>query len=200
MTGGEWEWQKIMNPIVFDIETKNAFSDVGGKDNLRQLDVSVVGVYSYADDAYRIYDEGELAELGAVLRYAKPLIGFFSTGFDVPVLEKYFDFPLAAVPHFDIFNEVYGRIGRRIGLGALAEANLGEGKNGKGMDAIVMYREGRIDELKKYCLQDVKVTKGLFDLIRKQGYLWVPQRNVPQMEKITVVYEEPEAERQHALL
>ena len=35
-----------MDQIVFDIETKNSFADVGGEANLKKLDVSVVGVYS----------------------------------------------------------------------------------------------------------------------------------------------------------
>ncbi len=190
----------MMNGIVFDIETKNAFSDVGGKENLERLDVSVVGTYSYGTDEYRIYGEDELRELGELLRAAGPLIGFFSKGFDVPVLKKYFDFPLDAVPHFDIFEALYKQIGRRVGLGVLAEANLGEGKTGRGMDAITMYREGRLDDLKRYCLQDVKVTKGLFDLIVNQGYLWVPRRNAPQMERVEVAYEEPADEKQDALL
>ena len=48
-----------MDKVVFDIETKNWFDEVGGREHLDRLDVSVVGVYSYADDAYRAYDETE---------------------------------------------------------------------------------------------------------------------------------------------
>ena len=49
-----------MDAIVFDIETKNSFADVGGQENLKKLDVSVVGVYSYNDDAYSCFEENEL--------------------------------------------------------------------------------------------------------------------------------------------
>ncbi len=188
-----------MDKIVFDIETKNWFDEVGGREHMDRLDVSVVGVYSYADDTYRAYDETEFGELGKALREAYPLIGFSSKQFDVPVLAKYFNFSLAAVPHFDILEEVQKVLGRRVGLGVLAEANLGEGKFGKGADAVDMYRRGDMDALKRYCLQDVKVTKELFDAIRGQGYLWVPRRTMPQMEKAEIHYEELE-EKQNALL
>ena len=188
-----------MDKVVFDIETKNWFDEVGGREHLDRLDVSVVGVYSYADDAYRAYDETEFGELGKALQRANPLIGFYSKQFDVPVLAKYFNFSLAAGPHFDILEEVQKVLGRRVGLGVLAEANLGEGKFGKGADAVDMYRRGDMDALKRYCLQDVKVTKELFDAIRRDGYLWVPRRGMPQMEKAEIRYEELE-EKQNALL
>jgi len=184
-----------MDRIVFDIETKNSFADVGGRQNLAQLDVSVVGVYSYDRDEYAVYCENELDELGEELKRAGELVGFSSKSFDVPILEKYFNFSLSSVPHFDIFEEIYKKLGRRIGLGPLAEANLGEGKTAKGMEAIDMYSRGDMQMLKEYCTQDVKVTKGLFDTIRSRGYLWVPRRNMPQMEKVEISYTEPEVQQ-----
>lgn len=180
----------MSDKIVFDIETKNLFSDVGGEENIDKLDVSVVGVYSYDQDKYFCFGEEELDKLGQLLKSAGLLIGFCSKHFDVPVLEKYFKFNLAAIPHFDILEEIQKEFGRRISLGILAEANLGVGKTGDGLEAIELYKRGEIEKLKKYCLQDVKLTKEIFDLIRNQGYLWIPQRDVPQMIKLPLTYKE----------
>jgi len=179
-----------MDKIVFDIETKNTFADVGGQDNLRALDVSVVGAYSYNQDRYFCFDENEFDKLGEFLKQAGLLIGFYSKHFDIPVLEKYFDFKVAAIPHFDILEEIEKAFGRRIGLGMLAQANLGVGKSGTGLEAIDMYRNGEIEKLKSYCLQDVKITKEIFDRITDQGYLWIPQRDLPQMIKLPITYQE----------
>lgn len=176
--------------IVFDIETKNFFQDVGGDQNVAKLDVSVVGAYSYGDDEYFVFDENEFDKMAALFKKAKLLIGFSSKRFDVPVLNKYFDFNLAAIPHYDILEEIEKAFGRRIGLGILAEANLGMGKTGHGLEAIELYRRGEIQKLKDYCLQDVKITKGIFDLIKEQGYLWIPQKYNPQMIKLPLVYKE----------
>ncbi|MBI4034216.1 MAG: ribonuclease H-like domain-containing protein [Candidatus Brennerbacteria bacterium] len=179
-----------MDKIVFDIETSNSPDDIGGWDHLEKLNVSVVGVYSYNQNRYFCFGENELEKLAAFFQNAALLVGFSSKRFDVPVLEKYFNFKLAAVPHFDILEEIERAFGRRVGLGILAEANLGLKKTGHGLEAIEMYKRGEIERLKSYCLQDVKITKEIFDLIRNQGYLWIPQRDVPDMVKLPLIYKE----------
>lgn len=179
-----------MDKIVFDIETKNSFDDVGGQENLHQLNVSVVAVYSYQRDQYFCFDEHQLKQLNDFLKHAGLLIGFSSKRFDVPVLNKYFDFNLAGLPHYDILEEIEKSLGRRVGLNVLAGANIGSSKTGHGLEAIEMYKRGEMEKLKNYCLQDVKITKEIFDLIRRQGYLWIPERNLPQMTKVPVIYQE----------
>lgn len=181
----------MADKLVFDIETKNAFADVGGQQNLKDLDVSVVGVYSYADDIYRAYEEHEFGALADLFRRAHLLIGFSSKRFDLPILGKYFNFPLTQISHFDMLEAIEKTFGRRVGLGILAEANLGVGKSAHGLQAIEFWRNGEIQKLKDYCLQDVKITKELYDLMQKQGFLWVPQRNTSQMAKVTLSFEEP---------
>lgn len=189
-----------MDKLVFDIETKNSFADVGGRDNLKALEVSVVCAYSYDEDKYFTFEERELAALGELMKKAM-LVGFSSRRFDVPVLEKYLNFNIVGLPHYDILDEIEQSFGRRIGLDALARANLGEahGKSATGLDAIEFYRRGEIQKLKDYCLQDVKATREIFDLIRKQGFLWVPRRDQPQMAKVELVFAEPEIPAQSSL-
>ncbi len=182
-----------MDKLVIDIETKNTFEDVGGREGLKNLEVSVVGVYSYDKNEYIAFDENEMTALGELLQRSHLIVTFAGARFDVPVLEKYFPFNINAIKHFDILEEVEGKLGRRIGLGILAEANLGVGKTGHGLDAIEFYRNGEMEKLKSYCLNDVKITKDLYELIKKQGYLWIPERNTSQMTKLMLPYEEEEA-------
>ncbi len=178
--------------IVFDIETKNSFEEVGCYNNLKDLEVSVACFYSYKEDKYFCLEEKELKEFEEYLKKTELLIGFSSKRFDIPVLEKYFNFNLNALPHFDILEEIEKSLGRRVGLGVLAEANIGSGKLSNGAEAINMYKRGEIAALKEYCLQDVKITKEIFELIKKQGYLWVPQKNNPEMIKVVINFQEPE--------
>lgn len=180
----------MSDKIVFDIETKNSPDDVGGWDNLEQLNVSVVGVYSYNEDKYRCFDDKSIEELGEFLRRAGLIVGFSSKRFDVPVLEKYFNFNLSAIPHYDILEEIEKVFGRRVGLGVLAEANLGISKTGHGLEAVELYRRGEMEKLKNYCLQDVKITKEIFDLIKTKGHLWIPERYSSQMIKLPLIYKE----------
>ncbi|OGM90304.1 hypothetical protein A2755_03895 [Candidatus Wolfebacteria bacterium RIFCSPHIGHO2_01_FULL_48_22] len=169
----------MKDTIVIDIETKNTFADVG-RDNFGELLISVVGVYSYNKDEYYAYEEHEMDKLAELLKTAELMVGFSITRFDLPVMAKHFDFDLFTIPRIDLLDEIELSIGKRISLDLLAKQNLGYGKSGTGLEAPNLYEQGKLDELKKYCLQDVKVTKELYDLAKAQGHLMVPQRNEPQ--------------------
>ena len=190
-----------MDKLVFDIETKNTFDDVGGRDHLKDIEVSIVCAYSYDQDKYFSFFENELEAFGEMARRSL-LVGFSSKRFDALILEKHYAFNISALPHFDILDEIENSLGRRVSLDVLAKANLGDGggKTASGLDAVRFYREGQLDLLKEYCLQDVKVTKEVFDLIRKQGYLWIPQKYQAQMIKLPIVYVEKEAPAQSRLI
>ena len=176
-----------MDKIIFDIETKNSFADVGGQENLKKLDVSVVGVYSYKRDDYFCFGENELEKLKEIFKESDLLIGFAIKRFDLPVLEKHFsspgEFNIYSVPCFDILEKIEHSFGWRIGLDELEKANLGKGKTGAGLEAIELYRKGEIEKLKSYCLNDVKITKELYEMLKSQGHLWIPQRFSVKMLK-----------------
>jgi hypothetical protein len=94
----------------------------------------------------------------------------------LPIIENHFDYRFDNHIIFDILKEIENKRGHKIGLNELAQANIGAGKNGSGLEAIELYKEGRIEELKKYCLNDVKITKELYELILKQDYLIIPSK------------------------
>jgi DEAD/DEAH box helicase domain-containing protein len=184
--------------IVFDIETKTPFAT---QDTIKLLEASVVGVYSYLEDKYYCFEEKEFGRFGEMARRSNLIIGFASKRFDVPVMEKYFNFNLSAIPQYDILEEIESSFGQRMGLGVLAGANLNNiNKSGKGLDAVEYWRNGEIEKLKSYCLQDVKVTKEIYDLMRRQGYLWIPDRNAVEMSKAYFHFEPEEESSQARLL
>jgi DEAD/DEAH box helicase domain-containing protein len=164
-----------VDKIVLDIETKNTFAEVG-RDNFDGLEVSLVGVYSYNQDRFFSFGENETEKVGELLKSAGLLIGFSISNFDLPVLKKHFDFDIFSIPRVDIFDEIELALGKRIGLDVLARVNLGVGKNGTSLEAAGLYRDGKIEELKNYCLNDVKITKDLYELAKNRGYLLVPEK------------------------
>lgn len=149
--------------IVLDIETQRTFDDVGGRNHLEKLGVSVVGVYNYDNNEFRCYLEHELGELQNLLIDADLIVGFNHVEFDLPVLQSYFSIDVSKLPCFDVMLDLQKIIGHRIGLDSVASATLGVGKTATGLDAIRYYNENRWDELKKYCLNDVQVTRDVFD-------------------------------------
>ena len=163
-----------MDKLVIDIETKNTIQDVGGPQNIPQLSMSFVGVYSYNQNKYLSFFEKDFKHLENLLKKTGLLIGFSSNRFDIPVLSRHFNINLRKIESLDMLDEIEEKLGHRIGLDQLAQANLGVGKTGHGLEAIALYKEGRLEELEKYCINDVKITKELYELCKKQSYLLVP--------------------------
>jgi len=165
-----------MDKLVIDIETKNSFADVGGQHNLHKLDASFVGIYSYDQDKYLSFFENDFPKLGALLQKAGLIIGFSINRFDIPVMEKYFNFNLKVIPKLDLLDEIELALGHRVSLDVLAKTNLGIGKTHHGLEAIKFYKEQNWKELESYCINDVKITKDLYDLAKKRGHLLVPKK------------------------
>lgn len=177
--------------IVLDLETKKTFDEVGGQHNKHLLGVSLVGIYSYKRDKYKGFREEDLGELLKLLKETELVIGFNSRSFDFTVLQPYFkDFDLNTLPHLDILEEVVYALGHRLKLETIAQSTLGHGKSGSGLDAIMYYRNGDWDQLIKYCLDDVRVTKEVYEYGLNHGHIWY--NNAGQKEKIMARWHKPE--------
>jgi len=160
-----------MNEIVFDIETQNTFADVNN--DFKKLKISVVSIYRYETDTYESFEENELKKLWPILEKSDRIIGYNSEHFDIPVLGNYYLGDLFKLPHLDIMKQVKESLGFRLKLKDLAEATLDNiEKSADGLQAIRWWKEGKIDEIKKYCEQDVRVTKEIYDFGRKNKQLF----------------------------
>lgn len=173
--------------IVLDLETQHEFSEVGGRAYPHLLKVSLVGVYSYAEDTFFAFEESELPELEARLKDAGLVIGFNTKFFDYPVLQPYLkSVNLKTIPSCDIMEDVTNVLGHRLSLDSIAEATLGEKKSGHGLDAIRYFREGNMEALKKYCLDDVRLTRDIFEYGKKEGKVLYRSKYNPELQTVAV--------------
>ena len=138
------------NILVMDLETQKSFKEVGKSklDSLSKLKVSVVGVYDYLTDQYRAYEEKELMDLDKRIQTADMLIGFNIRRFDMPVLQPYIFKSVDLLPVLDLLDDIEKARGHRASLDSVARATLKEGKSGDGAEALLLYKEGRLTELK----------------------------------------------------
>ena len=159
-----------MRKIVFDIETSNIFSEVNSNNPI-DLTISVVGLYEYEGDKYRTFLVEEFGELWPIIERSDMLITFNGDHFDIPLLNKYYSGDLTKIKSLDLLKEMQKSAGRRMKLDQIAEGTLGINKSGHGMEAVRWWREGEIEKVKKYCLDDVKITKEIYEYALKNNKL-----------------------------
>lgn len=161
-----------MKLVVFDVETKKAFDEVGGY-YPDKLGVSISGVY-YRDEEQkeewlRGFREEEFAEMFKIFEQADRIVGFNSIQFDMPALSPYYVGDLLSLSNLDLMLELEKELGYRPGLDAVAKETLGVQKIGHGLDAIRYFHDGDWESLTKYCLRDVEVTRDVYDYGVKYG-------------------------------
>lgn len=164
-----------MRKIVFDIETKNIFQDVGSS-NPVDLDISLVGIYDYETGIYDSFLQEDFPRLWPILDQTEVLITYNGDHFDIPLLNKYYQpatgRDLTKIQSLDILKEIRQSYGRRMKLDQIAQGTLGTQKSGNGLEAIVWWREGKIENIRKYCLDDVKITKDIYEYALKNKKLF----------------------------
>jgi len=159
-----------MRKIVFDIETKNIFSDVG-KNDPTLLDISVIAIYDSETDTYSTYSEEELGQLWPIIERADMLIGYNSDHFDIPLLNKYYPGDLSKIKSLDILKEIKESYGRRMKLDQIAEGTLDKNKISNGLEATSWWKKGLYNKVREYCTEDVRITKEIYDYAREHNKL-----------------------------
>jgi DEAD/DEAH box helicase domain-containing protein len=148
--------------LVFDLETQRSFQDVGGRSQMRDLGMSVGVVYSFRDDRFVSYFEREADALIDALLAAELVVGFNLLGFDYEVLKGYRDAPFAEIRTLDIMVDLHAKLGFRPKLDSVTQATLGAAKSADGLQALTWFREGRLDLIEKYCIDDVRLTRDVY--------------------------------------
>ncbi len=160
-----------MRVVTFDIETANFFTDVNSSDPA-DLTIAIVCIHDSQTDSYSSYLVHELPKLWPILEQTDILVGYNSDHFDIPLLNKYYPGDLTRIKSVDLMKEVHATLGRRLKLDMIAEGTLGQKKlGGKGGQSVIWWREGRVDEVREYCLKDVELTRKIFDYALAKGAL-----------------------------
>jgi DEAD/DEAH box helicase domain-containing protein len=167
-----------MKQIILDVETKLSFDTVGGY-YPEKLGISFVGVIerhglpeegNVRESEYQLF-ESDLDQLWPLIESSDVVIGYNSDGFDLPALAPYYPGDITTFPSLDLMARIKNSLGRRISLDAIAQQTLGTKKSGDGLAAIAYYQNGELDKLAKYCMQDVALTRDIYDFGRRKGYV-----------------------------
>lgn len=159
-----------MKILTFDIETTNTFDEVGSP-NAVDLDLAVICVLDSETNEMTHYFKEDLHKLWPLMEQADMLVSYNGDHFDIPLLNKYYEGDLTQIKSLDLLVEIRKSLGRRIKLDDIASATLGESKSADGLQSIVWWRQGKIDEVVAYCKQDVVVTRKVYDFAMQNGHV-----------------------------
>jgi DEAD/DEAH box helicase domain-containing protein len=115
--------------------------------------------------------EQDLPRLENLLIDCELIIGFNHRKFDLPVLQRYLKLDTTRLPMLDLMEHITETLGHRVSLESVAQATLGVGKTGHGLDAIDYFQRGEWEKLKSYCLNDVKLTKEIYEYGMHNGHV-----------------------------
>lgn len=159
-----------MRAITFDIESVSN-SVVRGRIDVNEQELVVVAIHDSETGEYSSYLKEDLYKLWPIMERADMLIGFNSNTFDIPLLNRYYPGDLLHIRSLDLLYEVQKVLGRRIRLQSIAEATLGRGKSGDGTKAGEWWLKGEKDKVREYCIEDVRLTRELYDYALTHGIL-----------------------------
>jgi DEAD/DEAH box helicase domain-containing protein len=168
--------------LVIDVETQKLVQDVGGWEHIDKLGISVACAYDSKTDQFLAFKENELKNL-IDLCEERLVIGYNIRGFDLPVMVPYGLNP-QRLDVFDIMYDLETLTRQRfLKLEAVARGTLGTGKSADGLMAVEWWKTGQIQKIIDYCMQDVKVTRDVFQFGRQNGFVRIQRSE----EKIVAV-------------
>lgn len=162
----------IKQVAFLDIETKYLFDEVE-KGRVDLLGLAVAGL-AVNDSSITFYEEENVEDLFKALHGADLIVGHNLLSFDYRVLNPYasFDLPqLYCHKTLDTLREIENLTGRRVSLDDLARHNLGRSKSADPRRMPIWWREGRFDEVKSYCANDVEIVRDIYLHGRRHGRL-----------------------------
>ncbi|MBI3096923.1 MAG: ribonuclease H-like domain-containing protein [Planctomycetes bacterium] len=166
--------------LSFDLETQNSFDDVGGKNNIGALKMSVGITMDLDTDEFQVYTEEQVGSLIDALLAARRVVGFHVRRFDFRVLAPYTSRDLSKIACFDLLESLESILGHRVKLDNVAGATLGAKKSGHGLEAIEWFRSGQMDKLISYCKDDVRLTADVYRFGQKNGHVMIDDWGKPK--------------------
>ena len=171
--------------LIVDIETQQAVQEVGGWENIHLLKISVACAYDSQTDKWLSFTEDQIPKLNELCEQ-RLVIGYNVRGFDLPVMATYG----LNVNDLDIFDIMYDletlTRQRFLKLQYVAQGTLGTGKSADGLQAIEWWKKGEVQKIIDYCMQDVKVTRDIFEHGRKNGSVIIQRSESGNKKEVPV--------------
>ncbi|UCF68342.1 MAG: DUF1998 domain-containing protein, partial [Acidobacteriota bacterium] len=163
--------------LFFDVETLRGAEEVGGWGHIADMGLALAVVLEAREGRFETFWERDVERLFERLAGADRVVGFNVERFDLAVLSGYIGRRVKNIRTLDLLKRIRDRLGFRLGLGHLVEQTLGVAKTADGLQSLQWVREGRFDEIERYCRDDVMLTAALWAYGRQHGYVLFRNRD-----------------------
>lgn len=177
-----------MAPLCYDIEVVRAIPDrhtlpivgieyAASWTDFANMGIACICAYDYVEQRYRVFTEGRYGDFLLLAQRRSPLVGFNNVNFDNRVIAAVLGGGGSCFTpgvSYDLLLEIWAANGLGpvftpathdgFGLDAVASANDLGRKAGNGALAPVWWQQGEYGRVIDYCLQDINLTRKLFDL------------------------------------
>lgn len=162
-----------MKKIFLDLETQFGKDDVGGWFP-QQMKLAVVGTYDI-ENGSRIWYESDARTLVNELLTFDKIIGFNIVDFDYQVLLPYDSRVNALIGRTtDMLSDIHSILGFRLKLDDIASSTIGRRKAGDGLLSLTWWKQGKKDKVAEYCIEDVLITRDVYEFGRKHNLIHYP--------------------------
>lgn len=163
--------------LVLDIETYFPLEEAN-QFNIETHKISYIGlIETVKREEIDIWEDEVNTKLPSLLSASDLIIGYNIFGYDMPIISRYLGVKVLNYPQLDLMHAVKQVIGYRPKLNDLANATLGRGKLGSGEDAARYYFAKDFDSLKKYCMEDVRLTLEVYEYGLEHGQVKYYDKN-----------------------
>jgi hypothetical protein len=189
---------RTMRIITYDLEIKRAIPSRGepfssaieycqGWHDHANMGISCIGAWDSETDSPHVFLDDNLFEFQPLINSADVLVSYNGISFDNNLLRAN-GFNIEDAKCYDLLAEIWKAVGLAptfqypshigYGLGDVCQLNFGRGKTGDGAKAPILFQKGKLGAVIDYCLQDVSLTKQLFDL-SQSGEVLNPKNGSP---------------------
>lgn len=158
--------------VIVDVQTRLSYDDVGGKKGMNKMGISVAGLYDYSKNELTLYSEQQLPEFINVIQSSTLLFGVNLKRFVLKFLSSILDFNINQTQLLDLIDHLKKRLSFRPTLEGLFQGTLGIKKEPLNDNYIPrLFKQGKIDEIRSICEENILDLKKLYDYGRAKGYI-----------------------------
>lgn len=192
-----------MYPLAYDLEIVKAIPEgrpepgidyCAGWDDHANMGISVIGAFDFKESRYRVFCKDNFQAFVELAHERWPLVSFNGLAFDNRVIEATIGFAIPEARCCDLLVAIWQavRLGPQFeypshagyGLDAVCAATFGRQKTGHGALAPVLWQRGEIGAVIDYCLNDVALTKSLWELAYLGQPIINPKTGVPLLLRL----------------